>query len=183
VMVSCEEKGEISERPYCIAEPAPMEVSARLHVANETVQAVSGEVRWSLRNPDSSILREGSERVTVPALSGVWLEKMDFSDCDVLSINLDFAFVVDGVTVSSGNCIFTAPKHYRFENPQLSCRVEGDEVVVAAGAFAQKVWIEGTDGDARFSDNCFDMQAGERRVKIVSGDAKSFKVRSVYDIA
>ncbi len=183
VMVSCEEKGEISERPYCIAEPAPMEVSARLHVANETVQAVSGEVRWSLRNPDSSILREGSERVTVPALSGVWLEKMDFSDCDVLSINLDFAFVVDGVTVSSGNCIFTAPKHYRFENPQLSCRVEGDEVVVSAGAFAQKVWIEGTDGDARFSDNCFDMQAGERRVKIVSGDAKSFKVRSVYDIA
>ncbi|MDE7299182.1 MAG: hypothetical protein K2N94_10195 [Lachnospiraceae bacterium] len=88
-----------------------------------------------------------------------------------------------GQVVSAGNCIFTAPKHYRFENPGLSCRVEGNEVVVAAKAFAQKVWIEGTDGDVRFSDNCFDMQAGERRVKIVSGSAGSFKVRSVYDIA
>ncbi|MDE7299181.1 MAG: glycoside hydrolase family 2 protein [Lachnospiraceae bacterium] len=78
VMISCEEKGEISERPYCIAEPAPMEISARLHVANETMREISGEVRWSLRNPDSSILREGGERVMVPALSGVWLDKMDF---------------------------------------------------------------------------------------------------------
>ena len=34
VMISCEEVGELSERPYCVAQPAPIEKSARLHVAN-----------------------------------------------------------------------------------------------------------------------------------------------------
>lgn len=183
VLISCEEKGELSERPFCVAQPAPIEKSARLHVANETMQEVSGEVRWQLRNPDSSVLLEGSERVTVPALSGVWLEKMDFSKYDELSMNLDYAFVVDGNVVSSNNCLFTAPKHYRFRNPRLTCSTEGDEVMVKAEAFAQKVCIEGVDGDARLSDNFFNMQAGERRVKIVEGDARVFKVRSVYDIA
>ena len=61
--------------------------------------------------------------------------------------------------------------------------MQGDEVVVNAAAFAQKVCIEGIDGDVRLSDNFFDMQAGERRVKIVEGDAKQFRVRSVFDIA
>lgn len=183
VMVSCEEKGELSERPFCIAQPAPIEKSARLHVANETMREVSGQVRWKLRSPDSSVLTEGSEQVTVPALSGVWLEKMDLAAYDELSINLDYEFVVDGETVSANNCLFTAPKHYRFLDPQLTCSVQGDEVVVRAAAFAQKVCIEGTDGDVRLSDNFFDMQAGEKRVKIVEGDAKQFRVRSVFDIA
>ena len=183
VMVSCEEKGEISERPFCIAQPAPFEKSARLHVANETMEEVRGEVRWQLRNPDSSVLAEGRENVTVPALSGVWLEKMDVSPYDELSVNLDYAFVVNGKTVSSGNCLFTAPKHYRFLNPKLSCEAEGNEVIVRADAFAQKVCIEGVDGDVRLEDNFFDMQAGERRVKIIEGNAETFRVRSVYDIA
>lgn len=183
VMVSCEEKGEISERPFCTARPAPFEKSARLHVANETMKEVCGEVCWQLRNPDSSILAEGRENVTIPALSGVWLEKMDFAAYDELSVNLDYAFVTDGNTISSGNCLFTAPKHYHFLNPHLSCHAEGEEIVVRAEAFAQKVCIEGVDGDIRLEDNFFDMQAGEKRVKIAEGNAKTFRVRSVYDIA
>lgn len=183
VMISCEEKGEISERPYCIAQPKPIALSARLHVANETMQTVKGTVIWQLRNPDSSILLKGSEEITVPALSGIWLNTMDFSGYDELSINLDYAFVVHNTVVSGGNCIFTAPKHYHFKNPQLSCRIEGREIVVSAKAFAQKVWIEGIDGDVKLSDNFFDMQAGEKRVQIVSGNADNFCIRSVYNIS
>ena len=183
VMVSCEEKGEVSERPFCTAQPAPFEKSARFHVANETMEEVCGEVCWQLRNPDSSVLAEGRENVTVPPLSGVWLEKMDLAAYDELSVNLDYAFVMDGKTVSSGNCLFTAPKHYHFLNPHLSCHAEGDEIAVRAEAFAQKVCIEGVDGDIRLEDNFFDMQAGEKRVKITEGNAKTFRVRSVYDIA
>ncbi len=183
VMVSCEEKGEVSERPFCTAQPVPFEKSARLHVANETMHEVSGEVVWKLRGPDSGILAKGGEKITVPALSGVWLEKMDLKEQDELSVNLDFAFMVDGKEVSSGNCLFTAPKHYRFLNPHLSCLAEGDEIVVKAEAFAQKVCIEGMDGDVWLEDNFFDMQAGEKRVKILEGKASRFRVRSVYDIA
>ena len=55
--------------------------------------------------------------------------------------------------------------------------------MVKAEAFAQKVCIEGMDGDVWLEDNFFDMQAGEKRVKILEGKASRFRVRSVYDIA
>ena len=42
VMISCEEVGELSERPFCVAQPEPIEKSARLHVANETMETVNG---------------------------------------------------------------------------------------------------------------------------------------------
>ena len=38
VLLSCQEMGELSQRPYCIMEPGPMEVSAQLCVSNETLE-------------------------------------------------------------------------------------------------------------------------------------------------
>ncbi len=147
VMISCEEIGELSERPFCIQEPAPIEKSARLHVANETMQEVTGTVTWSLRKPDSSILKEGSYQITVPALDGVWLEKMDFGAYEEREIHLEYSFSVDGRVVSQNTCLFTAPKHYFFADPNLRCEKKGDKIVVYADAYAKNVEIIGTDGD------------------------------------
>ncbi|MCI8613900.1 MAG: glycoside hydrolase family 2 protein [Lachnospiraceae bacterium] len=183
VMISCEEIGELSERPFCIQEPAPIEKSARLHVANETMQEVTGTVTWSLRKPDSSILKEGSYQITVPALDGVWLEKMDFGAYEEREIHLEYSFSVDGRVVSQNTCLFTAPKHYFFADPNLRCEKKGDKIVVYADAYAKNVEIIGTDGDLWLSDNFFDMEAGERIVSIIRGDAKSVTCRSVVDIA
>ncbi|MBO5210231.1 MAG: glycoside hydrolase family 2 protein [Lachnospiraceae bacterium] len=182
VMISCEEVGELSERPFCIAQPAPIEKSARLHVANETMEPVSGIVKWELRKPDSSILKSGEEEVTVPALDGIWLEKQDFSAYDELGIYLSYSFIVDGKVVSENTCLFTAPKHFRFENPKLSYRREGNDIIVSALAYAKNVEIQGIDGDVKLSDNFFDMNAGEKRITILEGDAKEFSIKSVYDI-
>ncbi len=183
VMISCEEIGELSERPFCIQEPAPIEKSARLHVANETMQEVTGTVTWSLRKPDSSILKEGSCQITVPALDGVWLEKMDFGAYEEREIHLEYSFSVDGRVVSQNTCLFTAPKHYFFADPNLRCEKKGDKIVVYADAYAKNVEIIGTNGDLWLSDNFFDMEAGERIVSIIRGDAKSVTCRSVVDIA
>lgn len=183
VMISCEEIGELSERPFCIQEPEPIEKSARLHVANETMQEVTGTVSWRLRKPDSSILKEGSCQVTVPALDGVWLDKMDFGAYEEREIHLDYSFTVDGQVVSQNTCLFTAPKHYFFENPNLRCEVKGDQIIVHANAYAKNVEIVGTDGDLWLSDNFFDMEAGEYAVSIIKGDAKNVTCRSVFDIA
>lgn len=183
VMISCEEIGELSERPFCIQEPAPIEKSARLHVANETMQEVTGTVTWSLRKPDSSILKEGSCQITVPALDGVWLEKMNFGAYEEREIHLEYSFSIDGRVVSENTCLFTAPKHYFFADPNLRCEKKGDKIVVYADAYAKNVEIIGTDGDLWLSDNFFDMEAGERVVSIIRGDAKSVTCRSVIDIA
>lgn len=183
VMISCEEKGELSERPYCIAEPAPIEKSARLHVANETMSSVTGEVKWQLCAPDSSVLESGNEEVTVPALDGVWLDKLDFGSYDEREIHLSYQFLVDGSVVSANSCLFTPPKHYYFKNPQLSLKKEGNILTITSQSYAKNVAIEGIDGDVKLSDNFFDMEAGSRSIEILEGDACEFKCKSVYDIA
>jgi beta-mannosidase len=183
VMISCEETGELSERPFCVAQPAPIEKSARLHVANETMEEVKGTVIWSLRRPDSSVIVSGSREVKVPALDGVWLEKMDFSQYEEREIHLTYSFVVDKKTVSENTCLFTPPKHYYFRDPNLRCKKEGNTITVYADAYAKKVEITGVDGDLWLSDNFFDMEAGTYQVEIINGDAKEICCRSVYDIA
>lgn len=195
VMISCEEIGEVSERPFCIAEPALIEKSARLHVANETMENVRGTVTWSLRRPDSSVILSGSSEVEVPALGGVWLEKMDFSEYEEREVHLTYAFLCAGAyqeicangemgeIVSENTCLFTPPKHYYFANPHLWCEKKGSHIMVYADAYAKNVELIGADGDLWLSDNFFDMEAGEKIVEILGGDAEKVACRSVYDIA
>lgn len=182
LMISCEETGELSERPYCIAQPEPIEKAARLHVANETMERVTGIVTWELRTPESRILQKGEQDVTLEPLDGFWMEKMNFTDYDELQIYLHCAFSVAGEIVSENFCLFTAPKHFAFREPALSCRREGNTLILSAAAYAKGVEIQGADGDVRLSDNYFDMNAGEKRVKILEGDAERFTLRSAYQI-
>lgn len=182
VMISCEEVGELSERPFCVAQPEPIEKSARLHVANETMERVDGTVRWSLRTADGGVILEGAEEVSVEPLSGLWLDKMDFSEYDELEVYISYSFERDGEVVSENTTLFTAPKHFHFHDPGLSWRREGNTLVITAGAYAKNVEIEGVDGDVKLSDNFFDMNPGEKRVEIVAGDAVEFVLKSVYQI-
>ena len=78
--------------------------------------------------------------------------------------------------------LFTAPKHFNFKNPELTAEVVGDEIVIRAKAYAKSVEIYSDDCDYILSDNFFDMNAGEVRVKVLEGEAKNIKLRSVYDI-
>lgn len=182
VMISCEEVGELSERPFCVAQPAPIEKSARLHVANETMEEVSGTVKWSLRKADGETILEGAREVSVDPLSGLWLDKMDFSDYDELEVYISYSFEQDGEIVSEGSSLFTAPKHFRFQDPKLSWRREGSSLLITAKAYAKSVEIAGVDGDVKLSDNFFDMNPGEKRVEILEGDAADFTLKSVYQI-
>ncbi len=184
ILLSCEETGELSERVSCVQERrGPIEISARLHVANETWDTVEGTVVWALRRPDASVILEGQEKVTVKPFSGTWLTKLDFSEYDERGCYISYGFVKDGREISAGTTLFTPPKHFKFINPQLTWQTEGSCIRIKASAYAKSVEITALDGDVRFSDNYFDMNAGEICVQIVSGEATEFSVRSVYDIA
>lgn len=182
LMISCEETGELSERPYCIVQPEPIEKSARFHVANETMERVAGTVTWELRAPDSRILESGTQDITVEPLDGLWMEKVDFMEYDELQIYLHCAFSVRGEIVSENFCLFTTPKHFAFRAPELSWRREGNTLLISAAAYAKGVEIQGVEDDVRLSDNYFDMNAGEKRVEILEGDAAHFTLRSAYQI-
>ncbi|MDF2868485.1 MAG: csxA 9 [Anaerocolumna sp.] len=182
IMISCEEEGEMTQRPHCIEEPHDIEKSAKLNVANETMSDITGKVRWALRNPKAEILKKGEETVTVPALTSIWLDKLDFSNCKELSNYLTFEFVIEEKVISSGSCLFTAPKHFELEDPCLTVQEHGNRLVVKAKAYAKSVEISNAEGDLKLSDNYFDVNGEEMWVEILSGSTKNLKIRSVYDI-
>ena len=66
ILLSCEEHGEIDQKPFVNTLPHPIDVSADLHVANETGEPIVGTVKWSLRRPDSSVVKEGTFEVNAP---------------------------------------------------------------------------------------------------------------------
>ncbi|MCL1819610.1 MAG: glycoside hydrolase family 2 protein [Oscillospiraceae bacterium] len=182
LMVSCEETGEMTERPFCVAQPEPIRKAARLSVANETMSDVNGTVSWALRNPAGETLKSGSQAVKAAACTSVWLDEMDFSDCDELSNYISYSFEVDGTVISSGTALFCMPKHFAFQDPKLSVKRDGGKLTVTAAAFAKSVELYSDDGDFILSDNFFDINAGSVTVEILRGDAKEIKARSVWDI-
>lgn len=195
VLLSCEEHGEIDQKPYVNTLPCAIDISADLHVANETGEPVSGLVKWALRLPDSSVVREGQFPVSVPAYGGAWLPHLDCNDIDPLKVHLEYGLYVDGNLVSSGTTLFCAPKHYAFLDPELSVSVEGDMVTVTAANYAKSVSVETEQGILRLDDNFVDMEAGTRTFQILScrdfteGKDKAaetsgaYRARSVYEVS
>ena len=104
-------------------------------------------------------------------------------EADLTENYVSFAFLQEGRAVSGGTALFCAPKHFRFRNPGLTVRREGEELVVKAEAYAQSVQIQSEDPDLLLSDNFFSMDPGEKRVRILRGKAGKLSVRSVFDIA
>ena len=78
IMLSCCEEGMLTQDPNPNAREYDLEKSIHLNVANETTKEQTVTVRWSLRDSSSAVIGEEHEEVvTVPALSSVWLDKVD----------------------------------------------------------------------------------------------------------
>lgn len=183
VMISCRETGERDTRTYLTYERiVDYRTAAELSVNNDTREDVTGVVSWALRKNDGSVISAGQEELTVPALSVKTLPELDFHKTDTDTTYFSFAFSVNGTVVSEGTALFTAPKYFDFLDPGLSCRREGDTLVISASAFAKSVEIDSPDSDFILSDNYFDMNAGTKTVKILEGEPKTIRLRSVYDI-
>ncbi len=185
--LSCAEEGLLTQNPNINFERYEYEENAlkkgmRLCVENETMRSHTVEVTWQLRRADASVIRQGRETVTVEPLSSKWLEYEDFADADTFGDYIAYQMTENGAPAASGTALFCAPKHFRFADPQLALRVEGDEIVVTAAAYARGVQILNADDTLKLSDNFFDMNAGETRVRILSGQPSGLRVRSVYDI-
>lgn len=184
LMISCMEEGELTGMDSVNAQlRQPVKNTVKLCVANETIREQICTVLWSLRDAGANVLEEGSREVKVAPLSSLWLPEMDFPRMDRREQYVSYQLVQGGETVSRGTALLTRPKHFRFRDPKLSVRLEGGEAVVTAGAFAKGVFIDSSDGLLKLSDNWFDMDAGERRIKILEGSPNGLTARSVFDIA
>ncbi len=183
VLISCREVGEFDCRPIPTMErTTDYKTTAQLSVNNETLNELSGTVNWELRNSDGKILESGKQDITVAPLGVVHLEDMDFNKTDVSHNYISYSFTVDGKVVSSGTTLFTAPKYYEFKNPNLRYEINGDEITVYADCYAKSIEVYSLDSDFILSDNFFDINGGSRTVKLLEGELKNIKLRSIYDI-
>lgn len=182
ILLSCEEEGILTQDTNPNAEPYQVKKSIRLNVANETLKDVAVTVKWALRNQRAQVLDGGEEQVRVPALTSVWLDKKDLPGADLYENYVSYDCFLDGTAISGGTVLFTAPKQFHFRNPHLQVRHKDGYIIVIADAYARCVEILNEDDTLLLSDNYFDMNAGETRVKILHGKAEGLKVRSVYDI-
>ena len=183
LMVSCEEEGMMTQEADMNREHFEFEKSIRLNVANETREEQAVEVSWVVRNARATILRDGgTQELTVPALSSVWLEKVLLPEVDIFTEYVSYEMRQNGSVISEGTVIFSYPKYFKYEDPHLSYRVEGDEIVVSADAYAKSVEIQNEKEDFILSDNYFDINGDEKRVRILSGEAEGIRLKSVYDI-
>ncbi len=183
LLLSCEEEGMMTREADMNREHFAFEKSVRLNVANETRSDQDVQVSWAVRNAKAEVLYDGgTTKLTVPKLTSVWLDKTELPDIDVFSEYVSYEMRQNGEVISDGTVIFSYPKYFRYEDPQLSWRVEGDEIFVSAAAYAKSVEIQNANEDFILSDNYFDLNGDEKRVKIISGEAEGIRVRSVYDI-
>ena len=183
LMISCQEEGMMTQEADMNREHFEFEKSIRLNVANETRKEQCVQVAWALRNAKAEVLRDGGiQEVKVPALTSVWLDKVMLPDADVFSEYVSYEMRQDGRVISDGTVIFSYPKYFHYEDPALSWRAEGDEIVVSAETYAKSVEIRNENDDLILSDNYFDLNGDEKRVKILSGEVEGIRLRSVYDI-
>ena len=182
LLISCEEEGLLSQNPNPNVQPYDVKKSIRLCVSNETLNDEKLMVRWTLRDAHSEIKESHEEEIISNALSSQWLEKVNLPNTDLYKDYVSFELLRNGTVVSEGTVMFAMPKYFQFVDPELTVRVEGDEIVVYAKAYAKSVEIKNEEDTLLLEDNYFDMHAGERRIKIISGVPSGIRVRSVYDI-
>lgn len=184
VMISCCEEGMLTQDPNPNARAYDMEKSIHLNIANETTREQTVAVRWSLRDSQSAVIgEEHEEKVTVPALSSVWLDKVNLPHARIRQDHVTYSCIQDEEVISEGSVLFSMPKFYEYTNPQLEVSVDGDTITVRSQAYAGNVELLNENEDWVLSDNYFDMEAGEKQVKILSGKASKIRIRSIYDIA
>lgn len=182
VMLSCEEQSWMTAGADMNRQHFEFEKSIRLNVTNETLINRKILVKYALRNAKAEILWEEEQWIEVGALSSVWLDKVQLPDVDCFEEYVSYEAWEDGIRIGDGSVIFSYPKYFHYKDPKLRVRVEGDEIVVSAEAYAKSVEILNENEDMVLEDNYFDLHAGERRIRVISGNPTGLKVRSVYDI-
>jgi beta-mannosidase len=185
VMISCHEEGILTQDQNVNAQPqvkAAIEKSLRLSAANESREDRKLTVKWEIRDSAATVLKEKSAAVKVPALTSVWLDKVAVPNIAINDEYLSYHLYDGAELLSEGTVIFSLPKYFHYQDPKLRCTVAGDTITVKAAAYAKSVEILNKDQDIVLSDNYFDMDAGEKTVRIISGKATGIKLRSVFDI-
>lgn len=147
------------------------EYTADLYVSNDTLQPVSGKIRWALKTPSSETILSDAVEVCVPALTAMNCVSLNFRQLmdgfDPTAQYLEYTLVSQGRELAFATTIFTPIKEFRLEDPAICLAVaeteNSFEITVDAKAYARSVMLALAEDDCVFSDNYFDVSAGLSR--------------------
>ena len=182
VLVSCEEESWMTQEANMNRQHFEFEKSIRFNASNETRQDKEILLKWQIRDQKAKVLRSEEAYIEVPALSSRWLDKVLLPEIDVFTEYVSYQAYDGGKEIAEGTVIFSYPKYFRYQDPELSVELQYPWLIVRAKAYAKSVEIQNEDQDMVLSDNYFDMNGGEKRVQILRGKPEGLKIRSVYDI-
>lgn len=151
---------------------------AELWLSNESRADCTGVLSWRLYGKDGKVYLQNTGTVTVRKQQSFAVEKLDFSD--ILEKNgrngmyLWYSFSSEA-GVSAGTVLFVLPKEFAFQKPLITLSVEEQggsyEITVATDCFAKGIELDTIKGDCIFSDNFFDLPAGETcRITVEKAD-------------
>ncbi len=148
---------------------------AELWLSNQSGKGFSGKVLWKLRDNLGMVAKAGEKPLTVPVGESILAYSLNFAedlknhrDGSYLEYTLHDKY---DVPLSSETALFCLPKEYHFEPVNISLEVSGQEITVTADRYAKAVMLDTVRGDCLFSDNWFDLSAGEsKQITVVQGD-------------
>ena len=182
VLLSCEEESRMTQERNINAQKPDFRKSVRFNISNETFEEKHMEVSWTVRNVGGGELDGENIMLTIPPFSSEWTRKWELPDLDASREYVSYSLKENGAAVSQGSVLFTMPKYFEFMDPGLTVSSDGDTITVQAECYAKGVEIRNENEDLILSDNYFDMDGGEKTVRILSGKPDGLRVRSVYDI-
>ncbi len=184
VLLNALETGENTIYPDINAERIfPVKNAVIFNVTNDTWEKVDCEIIWSHRSNDSQIRHQGKITVTVPPFTAKQTDEILFPYFSTYEDYISFSLFIEGKEISHSSVLLSAPKHFHFLDPHLTVQAAGEELIVRSEAYAKGVFIDNEKGDLKLEDNWFDMDAGEKRIKVLRGTLSNLNVRSVYNIA
>ena len=80
------------------------------------------------------------------------------------------------------------PIHLKLSDPRIQWKIEGNQVVLKAAAFAKYVFVDLEGYTGKLSDNYFDLQPGmEKRISFIPAEWKktgkqTIRIKSLYDV-
>ncbi|MCM1525327.1 MAG: glycoside hydrolase family 2 protein [Ruminococcus sp.] len=146
-----------------------------LNVSSERQYEFTASVRWqSCLNTGELIGRGGVDVLVKPLSASNFItltpEQTGISPDMRNKAYIIYSVVEKGMELSSGTCLLTRFKSFKFLDPRLSCEITDMgsrfQLCVCSDAFAKGVRLELKIGDCRFSDNWFDLHGRSVNVYI-----------------
>ncbi|MEO8397238.1 MAG: glycoside hydrolase family 2 protein, partial [Chloroflexota bacterium] len=151
----------------------PTAGTVEVHVTSDLLAAQDAVIRWQAVSTTGEILDSGELSAGIPAAQDTLVTTLDLNAIlqkqGIRNLLVVLELHVNGAAISENLVLFARPKHLTLVEPniQFTVRQAGEnqfKVAVTADHPALWAWLSTANGNARFSDNFFNLMPGSPKV-------------------